>query len=122
MVRYYLVFAFSLLCLSMSSIIIRFSEVPINIFGFWRLLIASVIVFLIYKMKLTRLFDKNKKLNTSKKINLRDGFLLIVLGGIFFSHLWTFFYAAKNTKIANAMIIYSVNPLFTALGSYFFFK
>jgi drug/metabolite transporter (DMT)-like permease len=96
--------------------------VPINIFGFWRLLIASSIVFLIYKLKTSHMFNKNKKINTSKNINLRDVFLLIILGVIFFSHLWTFFYAAKNTKIANAMIIYSVNPIFTALGSYMFFS
>lgn len=35
----------------------------------------------------------------------------------FFGHLWTFFLAAQKTSIANCMILFCLNPLFTAFVS-----
>ncbi len=43
-------------------------------------------------------------------------------GSFFFFHLWTFFYAAQNTSIANCMVIFATNPIFTALGAWLFLK
>lgn len=42
-------------------------------------------------------------------------------GFFFFIHLWTFFYAAQKTSIANTMILFSLNPLFTAVGAFWLF-
>lgn len=127
--RYYLLFFLALLALAQSPNIIKFSQVPINVFGFWRLFIASIILLGIHAI---HSYSRNKPSKNSTKSNFQKEFLnfknsqnfifMIVLGVLFFTHLWTFFFAAKNTKIANAMIIYSVNPLFTALGSFLFFN
>lgn len=40
----------------------------------------------------------------------------------FFFHLWSYFYSAQNTKIANCMILFATNPLFTAIGAFLFFR
>ncbi len=46
-----------------------------------------------------------------------------VLSGFFlFLHFWTYMLSAQNTKIANCMIIFSVNPLFVAVGAQFMFR
>lgn len=47
---------------------------------------------------------------------------MVFLSGLFFfMHLWTYFYSAQNTRIANCMIIFAINPLFVSLISYFAF-
>ena len=43
-------------------------------------------------------------------------------GSFFFLHLWTFFYAAQNTSIANCMVIFATNPIFTALVAWLLLK
>lgn len=47
---------------------------------------------------------------------------VLITGVLFFFHLWSYFYAAQNTKIANCMILFATNPLYTAIGSFVFFK
>ncbi|HPI41401.1 MAG TPA: DMT family transporter, partial [Pseudobdellovibrionaceae bacterium] len=119
--KHYLLFILALFCLAQSPNIIKFSQIPINAFGFWRLLIAACILYGIHYFRTSKpIFSFNKN---SFPFKFKKNHLLIILSGIvFFTHLWTFFFAAKNTQIANAMIIYSVNPLFTALGSFLFFQ
>lgn len=46
----------------------------------------------------------------------------MVSGTFFFFHLWTFVLAAQSTTIANCMVLYSCNPVFTAIGSWLFLK
>jgi drug/metabolite transporter (DMT)-like permease len=36
---------------------------------------------------------------------------------LFFGHIWTYSYGAQKTSVAAAMILFSLNPLFTALAS-----
>lgn len=48
--------------------------------------------------------------------------MILLTGFFFFLHLWSYFYSAQNTKIANCMILFATNPLFTAVGSFIFFK
>ncbi|MFZ4405533.1 MAG: DMT family transporter, partial [Pseudobdellovibrionaceae bacterium] len=97
----------ALICLSQSPTLIRWAHAPAEIIGFWRLLVSAL---------LFAPWVQWRQLNGKK--------LMLCLGSgvFFFLHLWTFSLAAQNTAIANAMIIYSVNPLFTALGAYLFFK
>ncbi len=40
----------------------------------------------------------------------------------FFAHLVTYFYAAQTTTIANCLILFCTNPLWTALGAYFWYQ
>ncbi len=112
--KHYLLYFLALFSLAQSANIVRLAQAPIEVLGFWRLLISSAIVFAIAQWRGHFL--------TSIKNHPRATKLSILSGLFFFAHLWTFFYASKNTSIANCMIIYSTNPLFVALGAYVFFK
>ncbi|MCK6597810.1 MAG: DMT family transporter, partial [Bdellovibrionaceae bacterium] len=82
--------------------------------GTWRLLGASLILFLIFLFK-----DGAKKIFQSLRENIQ---WILITGTFFFFHLWSYFYSAQNTKIANCMILFATNPLFTALGAYLIFR
>ena len=104
----------ALFCLAQSANIVRLVHAPIEILGFWRLLVSALILMPIAMSKgnLISGYRQNPHL-----------FLYSIFSGFFFYlHLWTFFYSAHHTSIAHCMIIYSVNPLFTALGAWFLFK
>ena len=103
---------FALLSLSTSPNLARLSLMPVDVLGFWRLMIASILictwVFVLKKQKLPRF---EKKL-----------FWALASGFFFFAHLWTYKYAAKNTSIANTMIFFATNPIWTTIISILLFK
>ncbi len=103
---------FALISLSTSPTWVKLSHMPVDVLGFWRLTIASIIlclwVFVFQRQKLPR-FERK--------------FLWVLVSGFFFfTHLWTYTFAAKNTSIANTMIFFSTNPVWTTLASIFIFK
>ncbi len=90
----------------------KLSAMPAEIMGFWRLFFAFTILALfvvIKKQKFTALKDKNIKWAVTSAF-------------FFFLHLWSYKYAAKNTLVANMMILFASNPIWASLGGYLFFK
>lgn len=90
----------------------KLSSMPAEIMGFWRLFFAFVLLALfnvIKKQKFAAFKDKNIK-------------WAITSAFFFFLHLWTYKYAAKNTLVANMMILFASNPIWASLGGYLFFK
>ncbi len=85
---------------------------PVDVLGFWRLATASVIMCSwVFAFKKERLPHFEKR------------FLWVIASGFFFfAHLWTYKYAAKNTSIANTMIFFATNPVWTTIGSILLFK
>jgi len=61
-----------------------------------------------------------KQVRFYKELNSKNILFLFLSGFFFFAHLWTYKFAVQNTTIANAMIIYATNPLFTGLVTVFF--
>ncbi|MBL7669207.1 MAG: DMT family transporter [Bdellovibrionaceae bacterium] len=108
-----LLYFLALFCLSQASILIKLAAAPPDVIGFWRLLTASLL-FLPWALW------KGSLLKTLKNPPREIGYIFLT-ALFFFGHLWTYFFAAQNTKIANCMIIFATNPLFTAAGSTFFF-
>ncbi len=109
-----LIFFLALLCLSQSGNIAKFSNASIEVLGFWRLLIAGLITSAYAGYSYIKSIRQDKM--------APDGFLsfqklpLIGFSGfLFFTHLWTYKYAAQNTLIAHSMILFALNPLWTAL-------
>jgi drug/metabolite transporter (DMT)-like permease len=110
----YALYFFALFSLSQSANLIKWSALPPEVIGFWRLLGGSILIF--------------------SYVAVREGFgpifatlkqrklLILTTGFLFFVHLWSYSFSAQNTKIANCMIIFSINPLFTAIGAYFLFR
>ncbi|MFN7455390.1 MAG: DMT family transporter, partial [Pseudobdellovibrionaceae bacterium] len=99
-------FFLSLLSLSQAANLVRLAEAPPDVIGFWRLTSAALILFGIARWRTGTWLPP--KLSQSA---LFSGFWS---GAFFFAHLWTYFYAAQNTLIANSMILFAINPLFTA--------
>lgn len=94
--------------LASASPLIRLAQAPLEVIGFWRLVLCAL-CFLPFAVKGSRLWrDPNRN-------------WALTCGVLFFLHLWAFFFATQNTTIANSMILYSTNPLFTALGAFLFF-
>jgi drug/metabolite transporter (DMT)-like permease len=88
--------------------------VPPEVLGSWRLLGASLILLVIFSFK-----DGVRRIIKS----LLPHWKIVSLTGLFFFlHLWSYFYSAQNTKIANCMILFATTPLFTAIGAFVFFK
>lgn len=112
--KYIFLFFISILCLSQSANFVRLSQCPPEVLGFWRLILAALILS-------PFAYLKDRAQITSH--DLKKEILWITASGFFFYlHLWSYSFSAQNTQIANCMIIFATNPLFTALGAFLFFK
>lgn len=107
-------YALALFFLSQSAALAKYAGVAPEIIGTWRLLIASMFFLILayWKGQLMAFWRRSKTQQV----------LLMSTGFFFFLHLWTFFYAAQNTLISHTMILFCLNPLFVALGSWILFK
>jgi drug/metabolite transporter (DMT)-like permease len=112
-----LLFFVAILSLSQAANLVRAAQAPALMIGFWRLLGAAFLMFLFHAWT-TR---KSSRPLFEKPANNTLGWTFLS-GTFFFLHLWTFFYAAQNTTIANCMVIFSTNPVFTAMGSWALLK
>jgi drug/metabolite transporter (DMT)-like permease len=111
---HYATYFVAIFSLSQASVLIKFSAVPPAALGFWRLLGASLILLAFRSWK-----ESPKDIYGSININKK----WVVLTGVFFYlHLFSYFYAAQNTSIAHCMILFALNPLFTAVGAKVFFN
>jgi len=129
-----LLYVISLMALSTSPIFTRSSGISVDSLGFWRLLIAAAIMWPVAFWQ--RREDKNLSISQQPPLSFEQKALLqtpwtkiwsssswaLFSGVFFFLHLWTYFYAAHHTKIANAVVIYATNPLFTSIVAYFVFR
>lgn len=105
---------FALFTLSQSASLVRWAAAPPDVIGFWRLTLAALLLLPVawHSRSLHELWAAR-----------RDRVPYVVLSAFFFfGHLWTFTYAAQNTRIAHAMILFASNPLWTSLGNKLFFK
>lgn len=108
---YYLLYTMALVSLSQASVIIRWSATDPVLLGAWRLLVAGGILWAWSWIYLPR---PNLKNSDQKKI--------IAAGFAFFTHLYSYAYSAHHTSISHLMLIFSLNPVTTALGSWLFYK
>lgn len=93
--------AVTIVSLSQASIIARWTAAPPDVVGFWRMLLA--VVCLSYFMWRRR-----------SEFHLRGARFAGLSGIFFFLHLYTYIFAAQNTLIGNAVVLFAVNPLITA--------
>lgn len=110
----YLVLITSLVVLSQSGIFIRLAEADAVAIGFWRMVLALPVIFLllVWKKQLAVIFSLSK----------RQWVFLILCGFFLFSHFYTWFLSVQKTSLAHSMILFCTNPLFTALGAWVFFR
>lgn len=108
---FYLIIA--ILILSQSGNIIRFAQADASAIGFWRLVIAVAILipWTLAKKQMPQLT------RASRQTKIR----VWLCGFVLFFHFYTWFLSVQKTTIANSMILFSMNPLFTAIGAWIFF-
>ena len=117
-----LLYFLAITSLASSATLVRLAGAPLEVIGFWRLLVSAVLIlpFALKTGDLRRYFYLFKAESRQKT---RSELGLVFFSGLFFfAHLWTYFYAAQHTRIANCMIIFATNPVFVSLASFFVFR
>ena len=109
----YAFFIVALTSLSSSSLIVKWSQAPLEFLGFWRLVTAGLLLFTVV------LFRHGPRPSRRPFAEWKWPF---ISGVFFFFHLWTYMMAAQNTSIAHMMILFATNPLFTMAGASLFFR
>ena len=92
-------------------ILVRTSEISPALTGFYRFLIASIILFIygIFKNKFSNL-------------NFRDVWILAIPGLFFGSDITLWHWSINQTSVANAALFVNTAPIYVAIISYFLFK
>lgn len=111
--KHTLLYLLSIFCLAQAANLVRLAEAPPSVIGFWRLIIAGALL-IPFAWKAG---DAQKLFNLSDSVHRRLLNWTSFAGLFFFLHLLTFFIAAQKTTIANCMVLFSLNPLFTSLIS-----
>ncbi len=106
--------ATSILILSQSANFIRYASAHAAAIGFWRLLMATVVLLpiVLYKKQWRQIT------HASTKIKLQ----ILLTSILLYIHFFFWFLSVQKTSIANSMILFSTNPLFTAIGAWIFFR
>lgn len=97
--------------LSQPGTLIRWARAPIEVIGFWRLLIAAA------ALTPSAWMGRGSWLRLSAK----ERGLTALAGTLLFAHLWTFVYAAQHTRLASAVVLFSTHPLWTGAGAWLLF-
>ncbi len=103
-------FFLAILSLSQAAALSRLSGAPPELISFWRLFIASIAMGVLSR-------TRGESLTNFKELRGKTGVYALLSGLFFWLHLWCFQFAAQNTPIANLMIIFSTNPMFTGIIS-----
>ncbi|MZQ80544.1 EamA family transporter [Paenibacillus sp. 5J-6] len=102
----------SILSVSISSIMIKFSNTPTSVAGMYRLFISVTILLPFVPWKMFRSLAMSKK-----------DWSIVILAGIFLGlHFLFWMESLTYTSVASSMVILSLQPLFVMIGSYFLFK
>lgn len=103
----------AILSLAQAAGLVRLAQAPPDVIGTWRLGLAALC--------LAPVVLRGKQILPLFAPHQRKLLGTIVISGLFFYfHLWTYFFAVHHTTIARCMIIFAINPVFTAIGAHWF--
>ncbi|MES2963601.1 MAG: EamA family transporter [Bdellovibrionota bacterium] len=107
-------FFISLLILSQAATLIRFADASSLAICFWRLAIAGAILAPVA-------FGRTGRTELRRLVR-SDVWHLALSGFLLFVHFYFFFRSVQETSIANSTILFSLNPVTTALGAWLMFR
>lgn len=103
-------FILAIICISQAGPLAKLAAAPPELISFWRMGFACIVMFAVTLIQ-------GDGLNEYRQIKGRIALWAIASGVSFWLFMWCYQFSAQNTTIANLMIIYSLNPLVTALIS-----
>jgi drug/metabolite transporter (DMT)-like permease len=107
--------AISLFVLSQSALLVRLAKGASALdIGFWRMTMAIPLLFAVGALQ--------GKLSELTRVTRRQIAWLAVTGFFLYLHWFTWFLAVQTTSLANAMVLFAMSPLWTALGAWIFFR
>jgi len=109
----YPILAVGLLAASQSGNLVRLGAASAAAIVAWRLTLAALVFLPVAGRR--RLREELGALGT------RDRWLLLAAGLALSGHLLAWVASVQLTTVANAMVVFSINPVFTALGAYFIY-
>lgn len=109
--RLYFILFLALISVSSTSLVIRaLPSIPAITLAFWRMLIASAVLWF------CSIFIKTKPLNKESQFP-------VALAGVFLGlHFACFFLGVRNTSIANATLLGNTGPVFTVALTFIIYK
>ncbi len=110
-----ILFFLAIISFAQSPSLAKLSAAPPELISFWRLTLASLAMALIGHFR-------GEGSTHFKALRSKAGVYALLSGLFFWIHLWCFQFAAQNTSVANVMILFSTNPIFTGLISVGLFK
>ncbi len=109
-----ILFAVSIVVLSQAAILVRFAEAHALAICFWRMLAAALL--------LAPLGLRNGGWRSLALLDRAERRQLLVSGAMLFAHFYFFFRSVQETSIANSTILFSLNPVLTAIGAWLWFR
>lgn len=104
--------AISLFVLSQSALLVKLAHASALEIGLWRMILAVPLLLAIHVKNLTELLQIQRKQLAA----------LALCGLCLYAHWLTWFLAVQKTALANAMVLFAISPLFTAIGAWAFFR
>lgn len=101
--------------LSTSGIFAKVAEAPSGIIAFYRLLLASLVL---WPLVISRPSELQQLLNLSKKQKIMG----LLSGSILAVHYVLWFESLHYTSVASSVMLVTLQPLFTIVGCYFLFN
>ncbi|MBN1945577.1 MAG: DMT family transporter [Bradymonadales bacterium] len=117
----YLFLVIGILAASQSGNIIRLGEAPAVAMAFWRLLLATAVLAPWSFGEVSRRKGLDRRDRWLTVIDRRDRWLTVLAGVALSVHLISWIAAVQLTTVANAAILFSINPVLTAAGAYLCF-
>ena len=112
-IPFHLVFlALGLIAASQSGNIVRIGEAPGVAIAAWRLVLATAVLA-------PFAWRQRQEL---RQLSRRDAALLVVVGLVLAAHFVAFIMGVQRTTVANAMLFFAINPVFTALAGWWFYR
>ncbi|MCM2280970.1 MAG: DMT family transporter [Bdellovibrionaceae bacterium] len=107
-------FLISIVVLSQAATLIRFADAHALAIVFWRLVFATLL--------LAPLGLRRGGWKQAATLSRSERWQLFASGVLIFVHFFFFFRSVQETSIANSTILFSLNPVFTAIGAWVLFR
>jgi len=105
--------SFGMLSMSQAGVLIKLADASIYSMAFYRVLIASLILFILYSKEIVLSFNK---------FTLKEYFYFLIAGLFLSLHFLTWNESFKYITISTATLVISTSPIFVSFFAYFFFK